>query len=335
MPSLYRFLTDPITHEPPQTTQHNYSNIMAETTARSGKDPRVVDIAMLGAHDAFTSGITKASRPNPQEIPRAAHPFLRPVKGMVARISRAQRSSACDLARRGVRYFDARAAWADGDFYACHGLLGGKLEDDIRGLARFLGETEGEVVVFDLQHAFLKGSGTDALFAWLERLGLFGFVRFDPTKIPLGELTYGQATRGGSGVVLLANRETYQGCKHYDRAGAIRSNWHDTDSIDTLFERMHEEHTNLHDNRDAPDWNGFRVNQAVTTPQLPKGFKRLMTGWSLLDAGSRVNARLIRQEGLTRWLGTMPIVMVDCADSMENGFNDEIMRIIGEYNGRA
>ena len=332
MPNIFRFLTSPATHELPQTTQLDHSNIMRGTVTG---DPRVVDIVMLGAHDAFTCGITKASRPNPQEIPRIVSPFLRLVKGMVARISRAQRASAYDLARRGVRYFDVRVTWDGHDFQTCHGLLAGKLEDDVRGLLRFLNETEGEVVVFDIQHVFLKGSGWDALFAWLEGLGLLDYVRFDPSKIPLKQLTYRQASQGGSGIVLLANQEQYEGCKHYDREGAIRSNWHNTDKPDALFAAIQKEHALLCPDHDAPDWGGFRVNQVVTTSQLPMGMGRAMEAWSLLDQGTRVNAMLLQQENLTQWLGTMPIVMVDCADSMEGNFNDEIIRLIGEYNGRA
>ena len=46
-------------------TKQGYSNIMADTIARSDKNPRVVEIAMLGAHDAFTAGIRASSPQDP------------------------------------------------------------------------------------------------------------------------------------------------------------------------------------------------------------------------------------------------------------------------------
>ncbi len=299
---------------------------------------RVIDIAMLGAHDAFTAGMLASSPANRQELPAVLATLLRPFRRAVRRISRAQCASAYELARRGVRYFDVRVTWDGQNFFATHGLLTGELEGYIRGLLQFLSETEGELLVVDIQHTYLKGSGMPELFAWLDAVrvegkSLLDYVRFDPAEVPLEALSYRQATRGGSGVVLLAEWESDKADRrHYIREDSIRSEWHNTTRFGKLFACIRAEYARLCADRNAVDWQRFRVNQAVVTPSLTS--LRRFAKATLLGEGRRLNAELIRQADFAQWLEALPIVMVDCADSDEGGFNEEVLRVIAAHNAR-
>jgi len=306
---------------PNRFTQNDYGNIMGENIEGN---PRVVDIAMLGAHNAFSTGINARSSldPNSRDME-----FLRDNpwtmmfgNGLAARFARTQKSSPYDLARRGVRFFDVRATFIDGEWYAAHGLVAAPLADCLGDLIRFMDETEGEVLVISFHQSL--GGYIDYLVDYalgVTRGGkaLRDFVRYDMDAIPLGQLRYEDATGGGSGAVIACSWDVY-------------GLWHDTNDPDALLRDIGEWNEEL---KTYMGWraNYLRWNQAQLTAQWGwPALLRAAPDWSLLAMAHRLNHRLLGD--LPAWLPQMPILSVDYADDMNCGFNDRAIEIINEYN---
>jgi len=300
----------------------DHGNIMLETIARSGKNPRVVDIAMLGAHDALTAGIGPRAPfdPNNPDIT-----FLRRnallrffAKGMIARLAKTQVSSAYALARHGVRFFDIRASLVDGTWYAAHALLAQPLEECLRDFRRFLQETEGEVLVLSF-YAEAQGE-EDSLMRWVHDY-FFGYVRYDASKIPLGDLRFSDATQGGSGAVIL-----------YEHPEEAHGPWHNTNNSKTLLRKVAAENEKLKAEM-GKRAGRFRWTQTQLTAQTAfPAILRTVTDWSLLRMAHRLNYRLLA--GLPGWLPQMPVFSVDYADNTNHDFNDRAIAIINAHNRR-
>jgi hypothetical protein len=313
-------------------TGTDYRNIMGDSIQH---DPRIVDIAMLGAHDAFAGMITrnKPSAGNPRLAKRAWRLFG---LGYAARMTRAQKSDAYALAVHGVRYFDARIVWYQGAWYTLHDFISGPLEFYITGLLRFLKEAKKEVVIIDVQHAYTGDQGMEALLSYLftgisyEGKSLRDYIGYDPAEVKLGDLRYRELTARGSQAVALAKAPVHKGSYHFQYENSIRSIWHRKCTDREMLAGIDGEyHTLLNDGTLARD--GFRVNQAQKT-----GFAGKLPGviflWSLLDMADRFNPVLAGHRDFNAWLGVMPILMVDYADSMRDGFNDTVIAKINEFN---
>ncbi|MDR1939408.1 MAG: hypothetical protein LBQ40_01255 [Clostridiales bacterium] len=182
----------------------------------------VTDIAMLAAHDAFSSGIARNSPPNKHDPSHIVNQLGALTDwgatnviagGFIERVSVAQTTGALDLAYSGVRYFDVRATYIDGEWYACHGLLSLPLREYIDDLILFLSERQGEFIVLEFRHVYYS-SGAEELALLLNDIffdaecngeTLIDYVRYDVSSTPLSELTYGDVTLGGakSGAVVI------------------------------------------------------------------------------------------------------------------------------------
>ncbi|MDR3216249.1 MAG: hypothetical protein LBT55_02380 [Clostridiaceae bacterium] len=319
-----------------KVTEADYSGIMKDNITGN---PRVVDIAMLGAHDAFSNQISPKNAVDPQGdqgiLNNAAVQLVG--NGMISRLEKAQKSGAYDLLKRGVRYFDVRITLLDGEWYTVHGHISGRLDGYITETVKFLSENPGEFVVFDMQHVKTGDKTFADVFDYIESVkyegvSLFDFVRFDPAAIFLGELTYDDVVSGGAGAVILANTEQYAGGFHYEYDASMRSVWHQHNSSDVMLERIDAEYNALK-NAPALDRDKFRVNQAQKTSLLTgDGIVGTIFGWSLLDMANSFNPKLVEHKDFENWLTVMPIFMVDYADSMKGGFNDKVIEKINAFN---
>ncbi len=315
------------------------------------ENPRVVDIAMLGAHDAFSSRITKNSPIDPGE---AEDSILRNktaaffADGLFARLAKSQRGDATDMLENGVRYLDVRLSYIEGTWFTKHALVSDELSYYLGDVIAFLEDHSGEFIVFDIQHVYLGEATFDDLFTYLDTFevngkSLLDFVHFDPTTLALGDLRYNDVTVNGteSGVVLLAKAEHSATLnKHYVRGDgdtegstivSIRSLWHNTSNGRKMLSGIREEYENILSTDDYDDV--FRVNQAQKTGVI-SGSDLLDTiiGWSLIDMASYFNSRLVRQADFVDWFSAMPILMVDYAISNRGHFNTTANLAIIAYN---
>lgn len=319
------------------SAEKEYVNVMG--ASELSESARVVDIAMLGAHDAFSDKITTKSKLNPAETNDSFignKTFLTFADGIVTRLSRAQVSNADTLLKKGVRYFDVRIAFVENEYYTTHVFLSDKLETYLKEVIAFLQANPGEFVIFDIQHAYLGYKTFDDLFNYIDSvkvngLSLLSFVAYDPTNIELGALTYGDVTASGGGAVILAKTEQTATMRyHYVYKDSIRSYWHEKNVKSELIKGIESEYANLAEN--ASEYaNMLRVNQAQLTGTFGGDtIFNTIFGWSLIDMANGMNKELIKHDNFKKWFKVMPILMVDYADSPDSNatMNDAVI----EYN---
>jgi len=324
----------------------DYSEVLRDGVT-SGST-RIVDIAMLGAHDAFSHMITADSAIDPGE---AADSIVRNetlgkfADGVFVRLSKAQKSGAEDLLKAGVRYFDVRLSYHLDEWYTKHALISDKLAAYLDEIIPFLSANPGEFIIFDMQHVYLGDSTWDALFAFLGTYevggaNLLDFIHYDPTASQLRDLTYDIVTDSGTkaGLVILAKTASSVSLPyHYNRGNGdtaiinIRSLWHNTSNTTTLLEGIRDEVQYLTDTVIYEDI--LRVNQAQKTGALSSSeIWDTVFGWSLLDMANNSNDKLVHEADFAAWLVKMPIFMVDFADSPNGDFNKTANDAFIAYN---
>ncbi|MFA5235495.1 MAG: hypothetical protein WC399_01375 [Bacilli bacterium] len=329
------------------TSDDNYSYVLRDGVENGAA--RVVDIAMLGAHDAFSHLIKTDSPVDPGE---AEDSLLRNetlgkfADGVFVRLARAQKSGAEALLSAGVRYFDVRLSYYENDWYIKHGLISGQLSLYLDEMIPFLKENPGEFIVFDLQHVYFTDAVSyDDLFTYLETYevdgtSLLDFIHYNPLAVALGDLTYDQVTASGTeaGLVVLAKADADASLPyHYERGNGdtavinIRSLWHETSDTATLLTGIRAEYDYLESTVIFDDI--FRVNQAQKTGALGgSDLWDTIFGWSLLDMANNSNDKLVHESDFSTWLEEMPIFMVDFANSAKGDFNQLANEAIIAYN---
>jgi len=331
-----------------KVTTEDYSNWMVETLF---DDQLVIDIAMLGAHDAFTnkinygSNIDFASASGIQTgIPGAL------IKGFSVKQSKTQVSDVAALLKHGIRYFDIRLTYNDreAEWYTSHTYFSEPFANILDSIVEFLAENPGEFLILDIQHVngieYDDQVQFDSLSQMMTDSGIFDFA-YEEGSIPLNEVTYGDVTenKSKSGVILLS-KFVLETNLFWNYGDSVQSSWANTDTVSSLFEHLNNE-TQLILDGDAltgnqiPDYVGtdsrdaFRVMQAVLTMQMTgEGILEGMTSWSLLTKARNLNPELISQPEFLEWLSAMPIVMVDYADSNYRSFNDDLMVLLIDFN---
>ncbi|MDR1939748.1 MAG: InlB B-repeat-containing protein [Clostridiales bacterium] len=329
-----------------------YSNIMANSIFN--KNIRVVDIAMLGAHDAFTHNIASGNQWNPVDpnflqYGSSFGAFEGTVKSVTARLSKAQSLGASDLAKNGVRLYDVRLVHSNGVWYTEHGLISSTFESYLRDALQFMYDHPRELIVFDIQRVYTNGSSLQALYNFIDSVkheaggrSLFDYVPYNASTKPLGSLTYGDAVTDKAGaVVLMADSEDGEdgfdniinNSKVYHRNGGnVIAPWANTDDINTLMTYIDTQYNSdfsSHSNR-------LRINQAQRTPQFsysnPASLIALLSGETLLQKGKASNDVLITQPNLINgnWFNVLPVMWVDNVG--ETAFHAAVMPVVHKSN---
>ncbi|TVP96098.1 MAG: hypothetical protein EA374_02355 [Acholeplasmatales bacterium] len=325
-------------------TPHVQSDQVYATWMSEHLDPatRLVDVGMLGAHDAFAANMGLFSPLDPAAMASGyTHALLAPplgwlAKGFMIRQSNTQVADATTLLQRGIRYFDIRLS-RDEAWSITHNYLAPESVTTIfEALADFLHEHPGEVLILDFQwvfdlaadDSFADAATFEALLVLLDETGLMPFV-VPAATTDLSTVTYGEivAKTGGSAVVLLA--KTGDHGVFFNRSMHIRSTWYNTDNYDELWNQILIEATIIEGDPVAMD--RFRVMQAVKTLQLSEsGILNSLSSWSLINRARLLNARLAEQDALCDTLDALPILMLDFADSNKGEALDRFMACIIE-----
>jgi hypothetical protein len=331
---------------PKNATETDYSDWMAESI----DDARlVIDVAMLGAHDAFSSDIGYFSAVDPLSAASIQTGFTGAlIKGFSVKQSKTQVSTASTLLARGIRYFDVRLTFDESSdqWYVTHSYFSRPLSEDLAEIEEFLSAHPGEFVLIDIQHVY--GVDYDDAEAFAEIRALFESAGLLDRTVQsdgkeLDEVTYGDVTAAGGGVLLFSKFAVEDPC-FWDYGMSIRSAWPDTDDAETAYACLTDE-AELISSGAALTGNqiagfvgvdarhGIRIMQGVLTMQLDgAGILEAIGSWSLLAKARRFNADLIEREEFSTWLSAMPVVMVDYADSNYRGFNDAVMAVIIAYD---
>ncbi|MBN2503992.1 MAG: hypothetical protein JXB20_01460 [Bacilli bacterium] len=339
----------PITNLVHRETKNDYSNWMSETLSLEQK---IIDVAMLGAHDAFTNDMSLFSRTDllsADSIQTGLTGTL--IKGFSLKQSKTQVSDVNTLLEAGVRYFDVRLSYhpTKEKWYTSHTYFSSDFTSVLSNTEEFLADNPGEFIIFDLQHIY--GVDYDDADDMAEILGLFdtsgilehAYWTEDKT---LADLTYGDVTENKTvGGIIILSKFTSLSSYFWQYGSSVRSAWPNSDSETDIYDFLNAEAEAI-ESGDALTGNqmannpyavdsrqGFRVMQAVMKMQMSgKGIVDAIRTWSLLERAKDFNANLIDQSDFPDWLSMMPILMVDYSDSNADEFLDEIMEIIINFN---
>lgn len=315
-----------------QQTNEDYSNWM-----RDSIDPQhpITEIAMLGAHNAFSSEITYFSEPGIDAHDIFSHPAAFPIKGYLIRQSVTQRASTKELLEDGIRYFDMRLTYKNHQFYTVHNYMSEPLEDVLQAFQDFHESIHGEFILIDIQHiSGVDYQSVEHYQSLMEVFHTYDMIEesfFEPT-IPLHSVTFGDVTNNKqktSYVILdkfdVEHKETYQYVSN------MRSSWPNKDRAEDIINYLVDE-SNMIAQMDKNTLN-FRVMQAVATTALNvRGVMKSIMDWSVIHRATRLNQMLYDHESFERWMTTMPIIMLDFTNNNTNGLLDDYMSRIISYN---
>jgi hypothetical protein len=325
-----------------EESQHDFSNLHT-TTLPEGANPRIVDLALLGAHDAFSHAIELWSDIDPDE---PSSSLLRQVPlrvllpGVLVRYAKTQSVGTEALLKAGVRYFDIRLSYHRGQWMTKHGFIADTLASYMLPLLTFLHRHPGEFVILDFQHIYFADQTPQLLIEALQSISfeqttVWDYVHVATTKA-IGELRYeevsNQRTQAGA-VLLLPFDASISEFRHYPRnLDNIRSTWHNTASMSTLLTKIDQESSAV---LSLGPKQTLVVNQAQRTGVFSGSeIGDTLLGWSLLAMARHGNLHLIDHPNFRQWLSALPIVMVDYATSDYQQFNTRIHTIFNEYNAQ-
>lgn len=333
----------PVANFSKQTTSEDYSTWMYDTL---NNNQPIIQVAMLGAHDAFTSQMSVFSPVDVESADSIQTGFTGAlIKGFSYRQSKTQVSDVTTLLESGVRYFDIRLTFNENknEWMTSHTYFASVFSEILSDINAFLEDHPGEFLILDIQHVNGVDYSDDATFLSIRNLfkdsGVLDYAYSELSK-PLSQITVGDITsnKTQAGVIILSKFEEPDP-QFFSYSQSIRSAWANTDSPEALFQFLSDEQ-DLIESGEAltgnqtseigiDSLNAFRVMQGVLTMQMSgDGIVKGLLDWSLLSRAKKINSSLIENPDFESWLSAMPIVMVDYADTNKDEFLDQIMQIL-------
>lgn len=323
-----------------------FKTVMANIDGIVEANPRVVDIAMLGSHDANAYDFPKNAILS-SEVKSGVKPLYKMASGLAYRYTKTQASDIFAQLNQGVRFLHIKCSYIDGVWYGSHSLVGSPVEVYIKDVIRFLKSSPGEIVGFELQVMY-AGENTvsqfiDAIFdIEFEGETLADFMPY--SDVPLGELTYNdvtaRGTRGGAEIVVTADPEvantgflkglTSENIKKiYVGGGVLFAPWFNRMKTSAIADALDEECTKV----DETSWYSgiFRVMQINTAPNGKDPFETAFA-WSLLNKAKKHNVQILNDDRFDKWLTHLPILLCDFSTSANDDFNKAANEKIISFN---
>lgn len=344
-------------------TDGAYGTVLADIEGITDADPRIIDIAMLGAHDAYTASLEPG---NPIDDNPKSDVFeqLYPVSaGFQYRMSVTQTVSPHELLMQGVRFLHLKYTYYDNDWYASHSIIGRKFEEDVKDVLRFLADQDhrGEVVVLLFQSTwFGEDQSLHTFHDWLEGVTLDGkniydYVHYDKVnvfdsefaedgRVRMRDLRYNAVTesRTSAGVVLLDRREwdipqaATEKSAHsdyfFDVDSTLAHQWHSRMGEDVLTEEIDDYVFEVRA-QSLYRWK-LRINQTQASLSVESvgDVLRDIGAWSLVKFAEDYNLSLLENEDFDEWLRVLPVFQVDFANSDKGDFNRRVNEKIRARN---
>lgn len=337
-----------------------YGVVLSDIDGITEANPRVVDIAMLGAHDANTSSLSVSNGIDHVGADGALGAVFPVSAGFQYRFAVTQTATPYQLLLQGVRFLHMKFSLENGVWRASHSVLGREFEQDVTDVLRFLDEHPGELVlvVFQCTNEKMTDNADCPLFnEWLAGVEYKGKNLYDYAEIYVGtdevpddgsflgtrdditELTYNSVTDGGkqAGLVMFQRYAELYGenaYSHYfyDMDFNAMHEWHSRMGSDVLIDAIDENAGKL--NAMGAYRFGLRVNQtqASFSVETLGDVLRGIGEWSLMKFASRYNVELLDNKNFDGWLRAMPVFQVDFANSDYGDFNNRVNAAIRARN---
>lgn len=341
-------------------TDGAYGTVLADIPNITVANPRIIDIAMLGAHDANTFSLDISNGIDNKEgndILKAIEPIT---AGFQYRMAVTQAVSPYRLLLQGARLLHFKYTYYDGEWYASHTIMGREFRLDVEDVLRFLDEHPGEVVLLFLQTTSLgEDQSLQTFHDWLAGVeyngkNIYDYVHYDDVNVfgsmysggvNIWDLRYNDVTEGGksAGVVLFDRRDdasmteddgyrSVYSSYFYDIDSNASHQWHSRMGSDVLIDEINDYYMELSATR-VYRWR-LRVNQtqaSVSAAAASDVFEDI-GAWSLLKFAEKHNVALLENENFDSWLKTMPVFQVDFANSDYGDFNRRVNEKIRARN---
>lgn len=217
----------------------NYMSVLGGIDGIVEANPRIVDLAMLGAHGASSYNVKPDAPLSTKDTKSAIGTFAPFIKGMTYRFAKAEAVDVATLLGQGARLFQIKCTNYNGEWWGEHALLSVPLSDIIVDIIDFLSSTSGEVVLPQFEPTYIdKDDNLSSLSEYIATVtvngkNLYDFVYYDDVNIfnitpyqtltpelyaadselvnsgvKIGDLRYNDITKDGtvSGAVLLLKR---------------------------------------------------------------------------------------------------------------------------------
>lgn len=292
-------------------------------------DAKLVDVAMLGAHDAFANNIDKDSVIDPIEKNLSSKiPALRFLNDG---LYNAQKAYPYDLLDYGVRYFDVRLSRHNGSWHVKHAFIAGDVKTYVEDILRFLSKNTGEIVLLDFQHVYYADSTFAALSSYVLGITYNGKTLTDyavKNDTVVAELTYKQATANGSKnavIMFIKQRENESlGKFFFDYETNVRSTYHAAMTVKNTIRGIEKEYEYLKNN----PVDTFVVMQAI--PKILVGIDGFSV--NLNSKATKDNIEYLGNPFFTEWLTQTPIFMVNNSITTAHDFQRKAITVISDFN---
>lgn len=327
-----------------------YGTVLADIDGIVEANPRIIDIAMLGAHDANSFSL-KAENPVDYKDKDGILGKIKPISaGFQYRFAVTQTVPVGPLLLQGARFLQLKYTNYEGVWRATHSIIGRELKYDVLEILEYLAGHRGEVVVVLFQPSYFGEESYDTFHNWLatvkyEGRNIYDYVGYEAANVfgdeygggvCIDELRYNDVTLNGtsSGVVLLNRRE--EGVESADTAPSAYSDlffdmdanaahrWHSRIGSDVLVEEISEYCGELSVQRLYRHFLRVNQTQAAFSGATFGDVLRDIGEWSLLKFARKHNLALLENENFDRWLEIMPVFQVDYANSNHGDFNARV-----------
>lgn len=345
-----------------------YGFVLADIKGLTEANPRIVDIAMLGAHDANTNSLQPDNPIDGYAADTVLGKIQPLVKGFQYRFAVTQTVSVGQQLLQGARFLHLKYADFDGEWLASHTVVGGKIEDDVTEILKYLDTHVGEVLILLFHPTYFgEGAGYENFHDWLATVeyngkNIYDYVFYDKAdkfgdEIVVGapydeyegrhisSLRYNEVTANGTsaGVVLLDRREvkvvpdtsspkSVYSDYFYDMDCNALHEWHNRMGSDVLIEKINANCEKVLQEDAAGRMLHVNQTQASVSAETLGDVFRDIGAWSLLKFAEKHNAALIDNPNFDKWLSVMPIFQVDFINSDYGDFNNRVNARIREYN---
>lgn len=293
---------------------------------------RLIELSLLGSHDAGTYGLNPCMGVSPDEYGNFIYTIGNiPLIGLIvdATIVKAwaqsQLSDISGQLNQGSRYFDLRfVLCSDGSYRVCHGLYGPLLDDVLSQINGFLDNHPQEIVLLDLSFIDQSGNnlGTD------QQTQVIGVIekslgnKIAPASYG-ANVTLGQMWQNHNQSILFWRDSAVAASFPellWDRNTFLSSTWYNQTDWSALEQNL------TRGIADRP-LGVFYVNQAVLTPNATMIINNLFS--NLLNIGAAADAEAMgwwQEMASAKIAGS--ILMLDNVDSTYN----EAFQICLKYN---
>lgn len=351
-----------------------FSNIMRMANAinQNFGDQKIIDIAMLCAHDTCTSEISENSdcSRSGADSAKKAQKVGGIAKKVAVNMAKAQDKDVYKMLDMGARMLDIRVVHENGVWSTCHSFISGRFDKSLKETINFLLDNPGEFVVFHLGtfSSDVSGEKTIDLAKYISTVtvkrngksyNLYDFVNYDAEHENLSDITYNKITANGSkgGVYItlddggdkvnlgkdkgLEEIKSDEVCptngikyKYMMRHETVFGEWFNSPSTGDILEKASL--ASKEAKKQYPDrFRRVQYQQSPTSKDVNATFitiAKVITEGSLLKMAERHNYKVINDKRFLENLKNCPVSWFDNITTTYGGFNSRVNEINLYYN---